>query len=516
MADGSNPYRQYEGFNYPTAPLRQANVGVVRRPVALTATSPTGNNAGAGAGAGGGYGYFHQRAPSSVTGGNNNSNANNTGGAGAANGSDAGSGYSNPLFVSGGSGVGKPVRRVGSSSGSNAAINVSPGGVGTPGPRPAVSIPSPAPGQGFAGSYPHHNDASSNSNNNTANRNSSGSSGVPFYSTSATNAQGMPPPSPAQQDDYRSSNFMPSPNGFGEYGQDANHTNGNAGGGFYSPAGERGGGGAGNGRKPGFFANMFASLLNDPSDAASNNNGGVDGYGNSHSAAAARPLYQTRFGCPEDDIPLLEELGVSPAHIVQKTRAVLNPFTPVPAEIMTDTDLAGPAAFAVLLALLLTLQGKIQFSAIYGMCVLGVLLLKMLLALLRRGLSVSQGEQQQPQPQPLDAFGAGSPPTSSPGAAAAGGGGGGAPFSSAPLTFIMSALGYALLPNVILALVRTLQYWLLHTSAGAIPLACIAVGWSSWCATTLLVRGLGMQAQRYLILYPILLFYAVFAALTIF
>lgn len=81
---------------------------------------------------------------------------------------------------------------------------------------------------------------------------------------------------------------------------------------------------------------------------------------------------------------------------------------------MIDTDLTGPLIFAIALAILLSLHGKIQFSAIYGLCVLGMILFKFLLSLMHD--------------------------------------------KSVPLQFIMSALGYALLPNLILAFIRNLQY----------------------------------------------------------
>jgi hypothetical protein len=40
--------------------------------------------------------------------------------------------------------------------------------------------------------------------------------------------------------------------------------------------------------------------------------------------------------------PLLEELGINPEHIFQKTLAVLNPFRATRPEVAGDSDLAGP------------------------------------------------------------------------------------------------------------------------------------------------------------------------------
>ncbi|CCW65008.1 unnamed protein product [Phytomonas sp. EM1] len=202
------------------------------------------------------------------------------------------------------------------------------------------------------------------------------------------------------------------------------------------------------------------------------------------------PLHQLRFGFPEDDLPLLQELGIDLRGIWRRTRVALNPFGKAPrlststststpsvgvggATVQEATDLAGPLVFAVALALLLSLQGKIQFSAIYSLCVVGVAFFKILLALMHDG--------------------------------------------GAPLQFIVSCLGYALMPNLLLAALRTLQVWIFGTFTHLLlPFAWVVILWSSWCATKLLVEGLSMQPQRYLILYPMSLFYAVFAVLTIF
>ena len=40
--------------------------------------------------------------------------------------------------------------------------------------------------------------------------------------------------------------------------------------------------------------------------------------------------------------PLLEELGINPEHIFQKTLAVLNPFRATRPDVAGDSDLAGP------------------------------------------------------------------------------------------------------------------------------------------------------------------------------
>jgi protein YIPF5/7 len=227
-----------------------------------------------------------------------------------------------------------------------------------------------------------------------------------------------------------------------------------------SPASGRGGGGP---SSAAFFGRMIAQVF--PTFD--------DGDATGGSVPRERPIHQLRFGNPEDDLPLLEELGVFPRHILDKARAVLNPFKVMSVEAAKDTDLAGPILFALSLALLLSLRGKIQFSAIYGLFVLGVVFFKILLSLM--------------QPK-----GAG-----------------------APLQWVVSTVGYGLLPTVLLAVVRTMCSWLL-TRRSLLPLTLLMILWSAWCGSALVAKGLGMEEQRYLVLYPMLLFYAAFDALTVF
>jgi len=59
----------------------------------------------------------------------------------------------------------------------------------------------------------------------------------------------------------------------------------------------------------------------------------VGSYGSSGDA------YDDEFS---NEPPLLEELGINPEHIFQKTLAVLNPFRATRADVAGDSDLAGP------------------------------------------------------------------------------------------------------------------------------------------------------------------------------
>jgi hypothetical protein len=226
----------------------------------------------------------------------------------------------------------------------------------------------------------------------------------------------------------------------------------------------------------------------------------------------------TRFGFPEDDLPLLEELGIHPQTILAKSRLVLHPFGAMSGlvlrgggpghrsqlsggshssgrggaaspsgshshaptslhEIMDDGDLAGPLVFAMLLGAMLILQGKIHFGAIYGLSVCGTIFGYFLLSMLA-DVSVN-----------------------------------------VRLPLVISTLGYCLLPNLVLALVSIAHLWIVgQAGSGFFMLVAtsVAIFWSAYCAMRIFAEALNMQERRYLVLYPALLFYAVFAAITIF
>jgi hypothetical protein len=180
-----------------------------------------------------------------------------------------------------------------------------------------------------------------------------------------------------------------------------------------------------------------------------------------------------RFGDPADDLPLLEELGIFPAHIFAKSQAVLHPMRHMNDDVVEDSDLAGPLCFCVILAFLLTLQGKMHFGAIYGLSVLGALFAQGLLTLMSD--------------------------------------------TTVRLQLVISSLGYCLLPNLILAVVSTLHLWVVGTAVGImLPLSLLTVAWSAWCCTKMFTQAFVLDQQRFLVLYPVTLFYAVFAAITIF
>ncbi|MCL4114399.1 UNVERIFIED_CONTAM: hypothetical protein GTU68_041289 [Idotea baltica] len=171
----------------------------------------------------------------------------------------------------------------------------------------------------------------------------------------------------------------------------------------------------------------------------------------------------------DDEPPLLEELGIDPDAILQKTLNVLNPLRHTDPSILQDTDLAGPLAFLLAFGSFLLLSGKIHFGYIYGIGLLGCLGLYGLLNLMS--------------------------------------------LQGASLGVVVSVLGYCLLPMVGLAGLNVLMS--LQGTLGTI-LTSASILWCSWSASKLFVTAFEMHHQQPLVAYPCALFYAIFALITIF
>ena len=186
-------------------------------------------------------------------------------------------------------------------------------------------------------------------------------------------------------------------------------------------------------------------------------------FGSMDSTAA--PSSSSSF---EEDLPLLEELGINPKDIWQRTLSVSLPFFPLPTND-DSSDLAGPFCFCLLLGGLLLLHGKVHFGYIYGFGATSCLLLYLLLNLM----------------------------------------------SDSPISVerVISTLGYSLVPLVMLAGVGVFVDC--RGVVGGIGTAIMIV----WCvvnAVRLFEAALHMREQRWLIAYPIILIYGIIALLTVF
>ncbi|EDW03715.1 protein YIPF5 [Drosophila grimshawi] len=172
----------------------------------------------------------------------------------------------------------------------------------------------------------------------------------------------------------------------------------------------------------------------------------------------------------EDEPPLLEELGINPNHIFQKTLAVLNPFRGTEQQILQDTDMAGPLVFCLTLGGILLLSGKVTFSYIYGIGVMGCIFFYCLLSLMVTRSQVT--------------FGA-----------------------------VASVLGYCLLPMVLLSGIN-----ILITIQGTLGLIVsgISILWCAISASKLFATAFSMDHQQLLIAYPCAVLYGGFALITIY
>jgi len=174
----------------------------------------------------------------------------------------------------------------------------------------------------------------------------------------------------------------------------------------------------------------------------------------------------------EDEPPLLEELGINFDQIIQKTLAVVNPLRSTDANILQDSDLAGPLVFCLAFGVFLLLSGKVSFGYIYGIGLVGCLSMYALLNLMA------------PPEVPLS------------------------------IACTVSVLGYCLLPMVLLSGVSVLIS--LKSGVVGTVLVSLAVAWCSLSASKLFVTALQMQNQMPLVLYPCTLVYGVFALITVF
>ncbi|AWP16882.1 Hypothetical protein SMAX5B_016928 [Scophthalmus maximus] len=172
---------------------------------------------------------------------------------------------------------------------------------------------------------------------------------------------------------------------------------------------------------------------------------------------------------PEEEPPLLEELGISFDHIWQKTLTVLNPFKPADGSIMNETDVTGPIVFCFTLGVSLMMAGKAHFGYIYGISATACIGMYILLGLMST-VTVSYG-------------------------------------------CVASVLGYCLLP--IVALSAFAVFYSLQGILGTL-LALLVICWSSFSASKIFISTHAMEGQQLLVAYPCALLYGIFVLLAVF
>ncbi|KAJ8098642.1 hypothetical protein POJ06DRAFT_282613 [Lipomyces tetrasporus] len=200
--------------------------------------------------------------------------------------------------------------------------------------------------------------------------------------------------------------------------------------------------------------------------------GGVDGMSAAASGERLGGGWLSAFGTGgySDEPPLLEELGVNFGHIKSKTLTVLNPLARVDQNIMDDSDLAGPILFCLLLGTCLLFSGKAHFGYIYGVALLGSISLHLIMNLM-------------------------------------------ATTSSIDFIRTASVLGYCLLPlvcasafGVLISMDNLFGYFI----------STLAIFWCTYSSSAMFVAVLQLSDMRALVAYPLMLFYSVFAVMSIF
>ncbi|KAK9469457.1 hypothetical protein V1512DRAFT_218504 [Lipomyces arxii] len=202
--------------------------------------------------------------------------------------------------------------------------------------------------------------------------------------------------------------------------------------------------------------------------------GGAGGDGLSAAASGERLStgLLSAFGTSgySDELPLLEELGINFGHIKTKTLTVLNPLAPVDTNIMDDSDLAGPVLFFLLFGTFLLLSGKIHFGYIYGVALLGSVSLHLIMNLMA---------------------------------------------STSGIDFIRTAsvLGYCLLPLVVASALGVVMSM---DNIFGYFVSMLAIFWCTYSSSAMFVAVLQLSDMRPLVAYPLVLFYTVFAVMSIF
>ena len=172
----------------------------------------------------------------------------------------------------------------------------------------------------------------------------------------------------------------------------------------------------------------------------------------------------------EEELPLLEELGINPQNIKNKIIGVII-LKRIDKKFLEDSDMAGPLLIFLLFAFSLVLQYKIILGYIYGISLFGSILLFLLLNLMSKNNN------------------------------------------GILLYNTISVLGYCLIPIVLLSFIAV--FLDMKNILGGI-LCMLAIILSSLNASRFFEIGLEMYSQRWLIFYPVSLFYTCFVLVTIY
>ena len=199
------------------------------------------------------------------------------------------------------------------------------------------------------------------------------------------------------------------------------------------------------------------------------NNDNFSNFGNFNNISNTSASGSESIDDFSNEPPLLEELGINFHNIFEKTLHVVIPRKNLDEQILSDGDLAGPIIFNLMLGFCLLLAGKVHFGYIYGFTVIGCFGLNLMLNLMSDiGIKA------------IDT---------------------------------VSIIGYCILPIVLLASINII--FDMRGKIGFIVSICIVL-WSTSIATRFIERLALLRHARWLIAYPIAIFYACFVLITVF
>mmetsp|Transcript_145283 Transcript_145283/g.253560 ORF Transcript_145283/g.253560 Transcript_145283/m.253560 type:complete len:259 (-) Transcript_145283:75-851(-) len=171
----------------------------------------------------------------------------------------------------------------------------------------------------------------------------------------------------------------------------------------------------------------------------------------------------------ENEPPILEELGINPEHIWQRMQGIAF-FKRLDEGILQDLDLSGPFVILLVLAACLVLSGKFIGGHLFGLSLWGCLFIFSLINVMS-------------QKSGIDMYS----------------------------TF--SILLYGLIPIDFLAFVGI--FISLKGKLGAI-LSMVCICWATATSSRFFATAISMHQQRWLVAYPVGLWYTTFVLLTVF
>jgi len=171
----------------------------------------------------------------------------------------------------------------------------------------------------------------------------------------------------------------------------------------------------------------------------------------------------------EGEPPLLEELGINPHEIKKRLKGVLL-LHEVREEYLRQCDMTGPCCVLIVLALSLLLTGRMHISHMYSLGIGGSIGMYLLLNLMSQSSFID-------------------------------------------LYTTISILGYSLLPVAICGLLRI--FLQLRSRWWGMAICLVLTLWSTATSSRFFETVLHLQSQRFLVAYPLFLFYSAFVLLVI-